>query len=174
MHPAPQSDHMDYTDHTDHMDWKAALWAGLIAGVVFMMMEMILVAVAGGGSPWGPPRMIAALVMGESVLPPPATFDLGITMVAMIIHFMLSIILGVALAWAISHWRLSLPAAVGGGVLLGLLVYIVGFYLLTPVFPWFASARGGIAIFAHTMFGLALGWSYHAIAGPDRLERGST
>lgn len=33
------------------LDVKAAIWAGLIAGVVFMMMEMILVA-AMGDSPW--------------------------------------------------------------------------------------------------------------------------
>jgi hypothetical protein len=40
-----------------------------------MMLQMGLVALA-GDSPWGPPRMIAAIVMGEGVLPPPATFDL--------------------------------------------------------------------------------------------------
>lgn len=46
------------------MDPKAAIPAGLIAGVVFMMMEMILVA-AMGESPWGPPRIMAAIVMGR-------------------------------------------------------------------------------------------------------------
>jgi len=102
MHPAPQS---------DHKDWKAALWAGLIAGVVFMMMEMILVAVAGGGSPWGPPRMIAAMVMGEQVLPPPATFDTGVITVAMMVHFVLSIVLAFIFAWVASRWRMSLGIA---------------------------------------------------------------
>ena len=54
---------------------KAALWAAIIAGIVFMMLEMIMVPVFMGGSPWGPPRMIAAIGMGKGVLPPPATFD---------------------------------------------------------------------------------------------------
>lgn len=37
-------------------DWKAAIWAGIIAGAVFMMLEMIMVPLSLGGSPWGPPR----------------------------------------------------------------------------------------------------------------------
>ena len=57
------------------IDWKAALWAGIVAGFVFMVLEMLLVQLVGGGSMWGPPRMMAAMVMGRGVLPPPATFD---------------------------------------------------------------------------------------------------
>ena len=151
---------------TRSFSWKAAIWAGLIAGFVFMILEMVLVGTIGGQSPWGPPRMIAAMVMGESVLPPPATFDLGIMMVAMMIHLMMSIVLGVILGWAISHWRMSLTTAIIAGIAFGLLVYFVDFYLMTAVFPWFAMARGGISIFAHAMFGLVLGWTYHAIAKP--------
>ena len=62
---------------------KAAIWAAIIAGIVFMMLEMMMVAIFTGGSPWGPPRMIAAIGMGKGVLPSPATFDAGIMMVAM-------------------------------------------------------------------------------------------
>ena len=89
---------------------EAAIGAGISAGAVFMMLEMALVGTIGGGSPWGPPRMIAAMAMGEGVLPPPASFDFGIMMVAMMIHLVLSIILGIVLGWAISHWRLGLLA----------------------------------------------------------------
>jgi len=46
----------------------------------------------------------------------------------------------------------------------GLLIYLINFYLMTAVFPWFAMARGGIPAFAHAMFGLVLGWVYHAVA----------
>lgn len=34
----------------------------------------------------------AAIVMGKEVLPPPATFDMSIMMVAMMVHFVLSVI----------------------------------------------------------------------------------
>jgi len=149
---------------TRSIDWKAAISAGLVAGAVFMMLEMALVGTIGGQSPWGPPRMIAAMVMGKSVLPPPASFDFGIMMVAMMIHFMLSIVFGVILGWAISRWRMKLVAALLVGTAFGLLIYFVDFYLMTAIFPWFAMARGGIAAFSHAMFGLVLGWVYHAIA----------
>lgn len=149
---------------TRSIDWKAAIWAGIIAGIVFMMLEMVLVGTIGGQSPWGPPRMIAAMAMGKEVLPPPATFDIGIMMVAMMIHFVLSIIFGVILGWVISRWGLSLTASIISGTIFGLLAYFINFYGMTAIFPWFAMARGGISIFAHAMYGLVLGWAYHAIA----------
>lgn len=149
---------------TGRIDWKAALWAGLIAGVVFMVLEMVLVATVGGGSPWGPPRMIGAMAMGRDVLPPPATFDVSVFLVAMIIHFVLSIILAIPLAWVVSHWRLGLGASIGVGAVFGLLVYLVNFYGFTALFPWFAMARNPITLGAHIAFGLTLGWAYHALA----------
>lgn len=50
--------------------WSAAVWAGVIAGAVFLVLEMVMVPMFLDGSPWGPPRMIAAMAMGEEVLPP--------------------------------------------------------------------------------------------------------
>ncbi len=129
-----------------------------------MTLEMVLVATLGGGSPWGPPRMIGAMLLGPDVLPPPASFDLGVFLVAMMIHFILSLILAVPLAWAISHWRWGLGASIGAGAVYGLIIYLVNFYVLTALFPWFASARTPITLGAHIAFGLVLGWTYHALA----------
>ena len=153
------------------LDWKAALWAGLIAGAVFMIAEMALVAMA-GQSPWGPPRMMAAIVMGEAVLPPPASFDLGIMAVAMMVHFPLSIVFALILGWAISHWELNRAASVVAGLLFGLAVYLVDFYMMTEIFPWFAKARTTITLVSHALFGLVLGWSYRAIE-KKHLEHGA-
>lgn len=36
-------------------DWKAGAWAGVIAGLAFLMLKMVLVWMAQGQSPWGPP-----------------------------------------------------------------------------------------------------------------------
>ena len=141
---------------------KAALWAAIIAGIVFMMLEMIMVSVFMGGSPWGPPRMIAAIVMGKEVLPPPATFDAAIMMVAMLIHFGLSVILAFLFAF-IARGRAT-SMAVGLGVVFGLVVYFVNFYGMTAAFPWFAMARGWIGIFAHIVYGAMLGLVYTLIA----------
>lgn len=140
---------------------KAGALAGLIAGAVFMMMEMGLVAMA-GDSPWGPPRMIAAIVMGEGVLPPPATFDLMILMAAMAVHLMLSIVIGVG--FALVARRYGLVMAVVAGAVLGLGLYIVNFYGFTAIFPWFAMARNMISIMSHIAFGAVLGLSYRMLA----------
>ena len=145
---------------------KAAVWAGLIAGVVFMMLEMLLVGTIGGGSPWGPPRMIAAIGMGKDVLPPPASFDLSILIVAMLIHFALAIVLGIVFALIVARWNMGLITMAVAGAAFGMVVYLITFYGFTALFPWFAMARNGISLFSHAMFGLVLGWSYYVLARP--------
>lgn len=144
------------------LNTKAALWAALLAGAVFMMLEMIMVAVFMGESPWGPPRMIAAIGMGKGVLPPPATFDASIMMVAMLIHFGLSVILAFLFAFIARGRTVAMATMMGAAF--GLVVYLVNFYGMTAVFPWFAMGRGWIGMFAHVMYGTVLGLVYASIA----------
>ncbi len=141
-------------------DLSAAVKAGLLAGLVFMAMEMILVATVGGGSPWGPPRMIGAIALGADVLPPPASFDLGVFVVAMLIHFVLAVVLAVVFAFVAARLDLARTTFILAGALFGLVVYFVSFYLMTAVFPWFAMARGLITLLSHLVFGAVLAWSY--------------
>ncbi len=148
---------------TERMDWKAVIWAAIIAGIVFMMLEMALVATVGGGSPWGPPRMIAAMAMGEGVLPPPATFETVPMLVAMLVHFTTSVVYAAILGWIISRRGLGLGMSLLVGTLFGLVLYLANFYVFTAVWPWFAMARGMISIFAHAVYGLTLGWAYRAL-----------
>lgn len=143
------------------MNAKAAVLAGLIAGVVFVIAEMALLALT-GGNVWGPPRMMGAIVLGESVLPPPATFDFGVVMAGMLVHFGLSIVLGLIFA-AVFH-RLGAAMTLLAGALFGLAVYVVNFYVMTAVFPWFANARTWVTIVSHIVFGLALAASYRPLA----------
>lgn len=139
---------------------SAAVKAGLIAGLVFMMMEMILVVTVGGGSPWGPPRMIGAIALGPDVLPPPPSFDLGIFAVAMLVHFVLAVVLAILFAFVATRLELTRTTFILAGAVFGLVVYFVNFYLLTAVFPWFAMARGWITFLSHLAFGAVLAWMY--------------
>ena len=139
---------------------RAAVWAGVIAGLVFLILELVLVATIGGESPWGPPRMIAAIAMGDGVLPPPATLDPGILAVALVVHFVLTLIYAAVFAWLVSLVRLSVPLIVIAGLVFGLALYAINFYGFTGMFPWFAMARNAISIFAHAVYGLVLGWIY--------------
>lgn len=144
-------------------DWKAAVWAGLVAGLAFMMAEMLLVWLVQGMSPWGPPRMIAAMALGRDMLPPPADFSFVGVMTAMLIHFPLSIVYGLVLGWAIH--RLDKGAALLVGAVFGLIaVYAVNFYLIAPVvFPWFVEARNWVGALAHVIFGVVLAGTYVAM-----------
>lgn len=146
-------------------DWKAGVYAGLIAGVVFLILEIVLVPLFMGGSPWGPPRMIAAIVMGRDVLPPPATFDVGIVLAAMVVHFALSTVFGLILAGLISLFNLDSSAGLTFvvGAVFGLLLYYINFYGMTAFFPWFADARNWLSLMLHVVFGVVAAESYFGL-----------
>lgn len=141
------------------LDWSAAIWAGVIAGAAFMLVEMMLVALT-GGTPWGPPRMIAAIVLGPDVAPPPATFDLAALMTAMAVHFIVSIVYAIVLALVLVRTSMSAGVAIGIGAAFGLVLYLVNFYGFTAIFPWFAMARGWVSIVSHLLFGALAGFTY--------------
>ena len=142
--------------------WKNAVYAGLIGGAIFMMAEMLMVMMI-GQSPFGPPRMIAAMALGSEVLPPPATFDIGIMMTAMLIHFPLSIIYALILGMIIKNMAMPMALLVGG--LFGLAIYLVNFYgIASFMFEWFAMARNWVSLIAHVLFGVATAWPYVALA----------
>ena len=142
--------------------WKAAVWAGLIAGAVFLVLEMVLVPLALGESMWGPPRMMAAIVMGERVLPPPATFDPLILLVAMAVHFPLSVLFAIPAAWIVQRMGPGVGATLLLGALWGLALYAINFYAMTAFFPWFAMARNWVSIVGHAVFGFVATWAYLA------------
>jgi hypothetical protein len=146
------------------IDWKAAIMAGIVAGVVFMMMEMLLMPLFGfAPSMWAPPRMIAAIGMGEGVLPPPATFDIAVLMVAMMIHFATSIAFALVVALIIRGMAMG-PALVVG-VVGALLLYGFVFYVMTGIaWPWFENGRNWVNVVTHIVFGALVAWWYRARA----------
>jgi uncharacterized membrane protein YagU involved in acid resistance len=151
-------------------DWKAGVWAGVIAGVVFMMLEMSMVWLFMGESPWAPPHMIAAMALGKDVLPQPGTwapFDMKILITAMLVHFPLSIAYGLIGAW-LMH-RFDWLGALAIGAAFGLAIYLLNFYLIAPAaFPWFEMARNWISVLAHVIFGAVLGVSYIGLRKPSQ------
>lgn len=151
---------MSEFDRVRAFDMGAAIRAGLVAGLVFMILEMVLVATVGGGSPWGPPRMIGAIALGRDVLPPPATFDIGVFAIAMLVHFVLAVVLAMIFVAVATRLSLSRTAFIVAGAVFGLLVYLVNFYGLTAIFPWFEGARNWITIVSHLIFGAVLAAAY--------------
>ncbi|MGK7389994.1 MAG: hypothetical protein ACNS60_06575 [Candidatus Cyclobacteriaceae bacterium M2_1C_046] len=140
--------------------WKAAILSGVIAAVVMLMLELILNPLFLGAPVWGPPRMMATIVMGEGVLPPPASFDLGVILVAMLVHFVLSIIYSIIIG-AVVRTQNKTSALITGAVF-GLVLYLINFYLFTGIFPWFAEARNFVQIAIHIIFGITAAWAFKA------------
>lgn len=148
------------------IDWKAGIVSGLVAGIVFMMVEMMLVGLVQGESPWAPPRMMAAMLLNKSVLPPPADFSMLAMGVAMMIHLPLSIVYALVIGRLVQ--RLDMTSAVLAGAAFGLAIYLVNFYLIAPLlFPWFTMARNWISIVTHVLFGMVAAGSYLALQHRD-------
>ncbi len=143
------------------VNWKAAIWAGIIAGLIFLVLEMVMVPLFLGGSPWAPPRMIGAIILGKSVLPPPATFDFGVVLVAIALHMVLSIIYAIIIGFIVRNMSLGVALAVGA--VIGLVIYFVNFYVMTALFPWFEMARNWVSAFAHVSFGIGAAWAYKGL-----------
>lgn len=143
------------------INWKAAIWAGVIAGLLFLVLEMLMVSLFLDGSPWGPPRAIGAIILGKEVLPPPATFDFGVVMVALVLHLILSIIYAIITAFIIRNMSFGVALAVGA--VIGLAIYFVNFYVMTGIFPWFAMSRNWVSIFSHVIFGIGAAWAYKGL-----------
>ncbi len=130
--------------------FKSAAIAGSIAGVAFLAVILPLNALIKNVNPWATLRMIAAIVLGKGVLPPPATFDILVLVAALVLHFALSI-LYTSIGAIVS--RPARTAAFLMGVILGLLLYMINFYIFTGLFPWFEGARNWISMLTHVVFG---------------------
>ncbi len=147
--------------------WSAVLGAGVIASVVFQLLEAVLIPLDGGGHPWGPARMIAAMLIGPSVLSLPATLDVGILAVALIVDFALAIAYTAVLSVLIRRWPLGRAILVGA--IFGATLYLVNFYGFTTVFPWFVIGRNRVTLFTHVAFSVTAVMAYKNLQGRSKL-----
>jgi uncharacterized membrane protein YagU involved in acid resistance len=157
---------MELHMHSHHFvhrmpDWRAAVIGGCVAGAVFLVIELVAVGIM-GQSVWAPLRMIAAIVLGRDAVALSATFEVGILLAALAVHFALSIVFAMILAVIIAPFSLdsSVGMATLAGAVFGILLYVVNFYGMTQLFPWFADARGWVSALDHIVFGLIASDTY--------------
>ena len=144
--------------------WRAAIWSGIVAGVVSTLAQMPLWALFTDTFPsslFRDARLTAAILMGRDVLPPPATFNLSIMLVAACIHFTLSIVYGVMVAIMTSRTGTGTAISIGAGF--GASLYVVNLYGFTAIFPWFAEVRDWITLAAHIVFGVTAAATYKVL-----------
>jgi hypothetical protein len=140
------------------VDWRAAIWAGIVSGAVFFMLNLILMPEFMGGNRWVVVRYMASLVMGSGILPPPAVFSADALMAAILMNSITTLAFGLLVAYVIHRGGLLL--GVLGGAVLGLAAYGINFYTLTYFFPWFFPLRGWVMAVNHVILGALAGGIY--------------
>lgn len=146
-----------------HLNWRAAIGAGIGAGILATGLQIALWAAFSSGLPeilFRDARLAAAIVMGPKVLAPPATLDWYVMLIATLVHFTLSIAYGLILSRLIVF--LGTPSSLLAGVAFGLLLYALNMYGFTRLFPWFEVARDWITAVTHAAFGVAVAGLYKA------------
>ncbi|MGH2536328.1 MAG: hypothetical protein ACRDHL_02920 [Candidatus Promineifilaceae bacterium] len=143
------------------LDWRAAIWAGLIAGAVLLIVLLVGYPLFTGGSPVIVLRYISSLLLGDEVLLPGEGSDAAVVVVALIVHFVLSVLFTLLLAFIIYRWELVI--GILGGALYGLALYAINFFLLTNVFDWFAPARSLPFALALVLYGAVAGGVYELL-----------
>jgi hypothetical protein len=134
-------------------DESAAGWAGVIAGALYLIAQMIFVALLRGESAWFPLQRISAFLLGPDVLPPPAEISQTVAGFALLIHFILAFCFGRMIALVVRRLPMTPGWVVGAACGLG--IYVVNFYVLAPlIFPWFVESQGGITLLDHALFGV--------------------
>jgi hypothetical protein len=154
-------------------DWLAGVAAGFVAGAIMMVLELLWSATALGGTPWTTAHRIAAIVMGERALHPINDFSISVIAVALAIHYLLGVFTGVVAAVILSgfHVEDNLERALLIGLVLGVVIYCVNFYVMTNAFPWFVDMRGSATMVAHMIFGISAGATYWYLERAEHMER---
>lgn len=149
-------------------NWPAAAVAGLVAGALAMVIDLLWTTLAQGGNPWHTSHQVAALLLGPGLLEGDTqSFKIGIVATALAIHYALGIVFGCLVAWVATsyHYEGDLPVIEAIGACLGLALFFINFYALQPLFPWVQEMRSGAYLIEHMVFGVAAAMVYWKLAG---------
>ena len=143
------------------MDWRAAVWAGLIAGTAALLVLLVAYPLATGGTPWTPLRFVAGILLGSAVLPPPTTFNAGAAVTGVAIHLVLSVVYTIVLALIIHRWGIIIGFV--SGALFGAALFLINLFALTEFFEWFYPLRSWSFLILHVFFGALAGSVYELL-----------
>ncbi len=146
------------------LDWSAAVWAGVIAGVVFLAAAAGVVPLFIGGDPWLVLRLIASLVLGDGALTPDAS-NMSILVAAIGAHLVLSTGGGIAIAYCIH--RGGMITGILGGAVLGAAIYALTIYGLTRWFPQLFALASTPFLVTHIVYGMLAGGIYEGLEVDD-------
>ncbi len=149
---------------SEAMSWlRVGLISGLLAGVVYLVYELVVAEISGEGLLM-PLRRIGAIVLGQDALS--ATSPVGTAVIAgIIIALVLSAIYGIIVAMTVGAIPLFLDnprLLIGATTLWAFVLYIVNYFFFGRlVWPWFLESNSfwqfvGATFFFGTILGLLL------------------
>ena len=140
------------------VDWKAVLVAALVAGTVALLWNFFVVPALLKTTPWVAVRLTGSILLGNSVLAPPATAHAGALLAAIVTHYGLALIMTSVIAYIIHRGGLLGGILVGG--LLGLSFFCIDYYSLTFFMPQFFAIQHWSVALGHILFGAIAGGMY--------------
>ncbi len=147
-------------------DYRAGVTASLLAEAAFIGI-VALAAILRGRDPWMVTRVPGSFLRGPEVVQPPG-FVPDDVWIGLLVHLWLSMLVGVVYAGLLPRLRIS-PLA--GGLITGMVLYVLGFWLLPQLFPfwlspfWLPPAGRALQAVAHAAYGLVLGYAYRELGG---------
>ena len=142
------------------VDWRAAIWAGLIGGAAFLAAIIVLPWLALGDR-WLGMRIMASVVLGPSAVPPPDAFRIEVGLAALGVCLVLSVVFACVVAFVVH--RGGMAAGFVGGALIGLALYAINFYTLSYFAPWLFPLRSWMLLVAHAIYGALVGLTYELL-----------
>ena len=141
-----------------NMTWRAIPIAGIAGGAAFLLINMVLTPLVLKINGVLFLRYAASLLLGNK-----AVMDngVGVVVVGIIIHFVLSLVYALVIALIVHRWGLGVGLV--GGAILGLALYGINLYTFTLLFPWFFAINGPILLLSHVLFGTVAGGTYELL-----------
>lgn len=157
------------------VDWASVLTIGVIGGLLMAMVTMVVEWTIGDGF-WAPLVYISAVLLRDlqDVVGEPG-FIAGPVLLGAVLHFLTAIVLTSAFVQlAPRRWQ-EASTLVLVGMLFGLLVYLVAWYVVLPlVNPVMLQLNGWGFALGHVAWGAAAGYAADAGVTTRREARAAT
>lgn len=138
----------DESPVTGHFQWMPALIAGLIPGVILLILPH--------ASPWEGLTVFSPAIMGREV---PASWGVNVSGVV-VIHLALSLIYGLIISLTVMNVR-QLRALLVGGIV-GLVLYALNLAVVSLWIPGLHNDEMPVAL-THLVFGLVAAGAYRGL-----------
>ncbi|MEM7134131.1 MAG: hypothetical protein AAF702_48015 [Chloroflexota bacterium] len=145
-----------FVERRQLVDWSAAYWAGLLSGLAFLSMYLVVAPLTNGSSLNQFLRYVASLLTGLSAIE--EGIGPGLTLGALIAHLIISFIFALLIVIVLHRWGFIVGILLGA--VLGLIVYAITIFPASTYFPWFSEINDWFLILTHAVFGAAAGGVY--------------